>query len=92
MDDLPIELIIARDNKAKALIHKDECQNMLRDMEEHLNNQRGQLVELEPEDGEEDFASHEHLQLHNLQLQLVASSQLAVEEAKALEKLADKEL
>jgi hypothetical protein len=79
VDDLPIELIVARDIKTEALIHKDECQSMLRDMEEHLNNQRGQLVELEPEG--EVFASHEHFQLHNLQLQLVASAQLAVDEA-----------
>jgi hypothetical protein len=91
VDDLPIELIVARDNKTEALIHKDECQSMLRDMEEHLNSQRGQLVELEPEEGE-DFATHEHFQLRNLQLELLASAQLAVDEAKAMEKEADKEL
>jgi hypothetical protein len=91
VDDLPIELIVARDNKTEALIHKDECQGMLRDMEEHLNSQRGQLVELEIEDGE-DFATEDHHRLYNLQMGLVASAQLAVDEAKALEKAADKEL
>jgi soluble cytochrome b562 len=75
----------------EALIHKDECQSMLRDMEEHLNSQRGQLVELEIEDGE-DFATEDHFRLYNLHMGLVASAQTAVDEAKALKKAADKEL
>ena len=77
VEDVPIELILARRDHAKKQIAADDKWERVLEAKEHLNEMQAELSDLLPEGG--NFETEEALQFYNSQKLYVGAAETSVE-------------